>query len=498
MHNFIISLLTCSVTMSALALLYMAVTPLLTKRYSEKGRYYAWLVVVIGLIVPFRPQFTNAVVKVQMPTEMAMAVIQTANEPLAAVTDVNDTVSPAIQNIAWWQVAAMVWLAGVIAFLAYHLIRHYCFVKMARHWGEKITDEQVLALFASLKAEMGITKRFELYICSSVGGPMMTGFLKPRIFLPTTELSQDELRFILQHELVHHRRKDLLYKYLVLASTAIHWFNPVVYLMAKAIAALCEMSCDAEVVRSADIDTRRHYSETIIGVVKFHSKLKTALSTTFYGGKKSMKNRISSIMDTSKKKAGIAIVSILLFLTMSTGMAFAAGSSANVSVSGNANPSTNEEERAWSENRWREAFAEAERRNPSANEEERLWRESLWREAYEKIAREWAEREEANRESSAKLFSVYEKYGLTYSKETDRLYYNGELVRYFEDNTATEKGTFSGTVHPGIDGNIDVHAVRDSAGKLVGVEPYSKADFDARTKIQKNGTGNVSVSEGSW
>ena len=51
MQNFIITLLTCSVTMSALALLYMAITPLLAKRYSEKSRYYAWLIIVVGLIV---------------------------------------------------------------------------------------------------------------------------------------------------------------------------------------------------------------------------------------------------------------------------------------------------------------------------------------------------------------------------------------------------------------------------------------------------------------
>lgn len=53
MQNFMIALLTCSVSMSALALFYMAVTPLLARRYSAKGRYYAWLIIVIGLIIPF-------------------------------------------------------------------------------------------------------------------------------------------------------------------------------------------------------------------------------------------------------------------------------------------------------------------------------------------------------------------------------------------------------------------------------------------------------------
>ena len=47
MQNFIITLLICSVTMSVLGIFYMAVTPLLAERYSPKGQYYAWLIIII-------------------------------------------------------------------------------------------------------------------------------------------------------------------------------------------------------------------------------------------------------------------------------------------------------------------------------------------------------------------------------------------------------------------------------------------------------------------
>jgi len=313
MRSFMITLLACSVTMSALALLYMASALLLSKRYTERSRYYAWLIIVIGLIIPFRPQFSNAIVSINIPSETTASAIQAGNETRIAVA----------YRIAWWQIAATVWLTGVIVSIAYHAIKHYRFVKMTRRWSCNITDEQTLALFASLKEEMGITRRIDLYVCPCVDSPMMIGYARPQIFLPTAELTRDEKSFILKHELVHYKRKDLLYKYLVLAATAIHWFNPVVYLMAKAIDLLSELSCDAEVIRSADSYTRQRYSETIIGVVKFQSKLRTALSTNFYGGKKDMKNRISSIMDASRKKAGIVIAGFLLLLTIGIGTAFA-------------------------------------------------------------------------------------------------------------------------------------------------------------------------------
>ena len=80
MQGFLITLAACSVTMSALALFYMAVTPLLAKRYSITGRYYAWLVIVLGLIIPFRPRSGNAVVKVHVPVNKPVPFIRTGTE----------------------------------------------------------------------------------------------------------------------------------------------------------------------------------------------------------------------------------------------------------------------------------------------------------------------------------------------------------------------------------------------------------------------------------
>ena len=80
MQNFMIALLICSVAMSGLALLYMAATPFLAKRYSEKWRYYAWLIIIVGLIVPFRPQWGDALINVEVPTAAQPPVVQVGGE----------------------------------------------------------------------------------------------------------------------------------------------------------------------------------------------------------------------------------------------------------------------------------------------------------------------------------------------------------------------------------------------------------------------------------
>jgi len=318
--------------MSVSALLYMASTPLLSKRYSEKGRYYTWLVIVIALVLPFRPQWNNPLISVGTLGDASPFFAEintgTANPrtiPINLPSLDNIVASGAIPNIPWWQLISMIWLAGVVVFLAYHGKNYHRFTKMVRRWSEPITDDGTISLFQNLKSEMAIRKLIPLYLCPCVGSPMLLGLFKPRILLPTVDLMPDELRFILKHELVHYKRKDLLYKYLIMIARALHWFNPIVHLMARAIAVLCEKSCDTEVVQHQEADVRQSYGETIIGVAKYQSKLKTVLSTGFYSDKRDIKNRISSIMDVRKKKAGVILVCVAIVLTMSGGYLSAAG-----------------------------------------------------------------------------------------------------------------------------------------------------------------------------
>ena len=415
MQNFIITLLICSITMSALALLYMAATPLLAKRYSVSGRYYAWLIFVIGLIIPFRPRLGNPIVRVDLPGNTALPVLRLGNAAPVMVPS-NDALPSAVPNIQWWQIVAGVWLAGMFLFLAYHLVKHYRFLKLAARWGEDIADKQTLALLENLKAQMGISRKIGLQSCGSVGSPMLIGFIHPKIILPNKDFALDELRFILKHELVHFKRKDLWYKSLVLIAAAIHWFNPLIYLIVKAIDIQCELSCDAEVVRNMGADIRLSYSETIIGVVRYKSSIATAFSTNFYGGKKGMKSRIFSIMDKGKKKTGLVILCVALMLTVGTGAAFAANAATQ-------NP--HENTKGYTEvTPW---IAGAFLPNPD-------------------------------------VYAKYADFGITISEDGSKLLYHGQPVRLFADEGSDEAFYLDEA------GNVNLSVVRNAAGQVTGLE----------------------------
>ncbi|MFM1654771.1 M56 family metallopeptidase [Brevibacillus sp. B_LB10_24] len=343
MEAFFRALLECSVGMSVVSLAYMAATPLLSKRYAATWLYYTWLAIVIGWLCPFRPHWEAALfsLKPDMPAVLV--------EPIEA----GKRLMPMVvgQETGWgspealWQVAAGLWLIGMIVQLALHARRHWRFMRLVNRWSEEVTDPETADVFRAVKTEMKVGGQIHIRICQGITTPMLVGFFRPVILLPPVPFRSDELDFILRHELVHFKRNDLWYKAVVLLAAAVHWFNPVVYLMAKAIAAQGEIACDERVLAGMSLAQRKRYGETIIGVVRSRDGRQTSFSTNFYEGKKGMRTRLFSIMDTTKKKSGLVILGIVLIATIGTGGAFAvssAGKPVESSIAPAVGPSTAE------------------------------------------------------------------------------------------------------------------------------------------------------------
>ena len=72
--------------------------------------------------------------------------------------------------------------------------------------------------------------------------------------------------------------------------------------------------------------------------------------------------------------------------------------------------------------------------------------------------------EEMVKERIEDAYEVYGQYGLTYDTDSDRLYYHGEPVGYFEDTSL--KHYFG----PFEDSMVKIYAVRDKQGNLTGLD----------------------------
>lgn len=303
-----------SLELSAIALLLLAFSPLLERRYSAKCRYYLWAVVFTALLIPVRAKTTLTLPEVFQPI-----LPQSINAAASGTAAIADTV----KACDWHQYAGLLWVAGILCFLGWHLFHHLRFLSAVRRWSEYIKDSDILKQFVHTKVELGIRDRITIKSCACIQTPMVIGLLRPVVLLPQINIPPDKLPLILRHELVHYKRKDLWYKVLMMVTSAIHWFNPIVHLMVRSALNLCEISCDEEVLKGHDAKGRAQYGEAIIGVVRNGSAYHTALSTNFYSGTKGMKKRIYAMMDMSKKRFSPVLFIAILIITICGTTAFA-------------------------------------------------------------------------------------------------------------------------------------------------------------------------------
>jgi bla regulator protein BlaR1 len=323
-ENLFMTLLGVSVTTSVVILLLKLSSGLFNKTYASKWKYWIWLILALRLIIPFNFSFPAPPVTVNIPNAPMPAFVNTApmqqntNMPPAQTEQSMTNIPvPLTQTnpLTLINVLMLLWVIGGVLFLTYQFIGYLLFRKKALRWSKKPTDARIINTLREIAADMGLKKEITLLISKSISSPLMIGFSKPLLFLPNECYSDLDLNFILRHELTHHKRRDLWYKLFLIIVNAIHWFNPFMYLLFREASADLELSCDDKVINSLSNDERRMYSETILASINAQKSLKTALSTYFYGGQKTMKSRFANIFNTKKKRNG-AIVLLTVMLTV--------------------------------------------------------------------------------------------------------------------------------------------------------------------------------------
>lgn len=167
---------------------------------------------------------------------------------------------------------------------------------------------------------MNVKRSLPVLTSETVPNPMLVGFRKPLLFLPHENYADEELEFILKHELIHFKRHDIGYKLLLLVVQAIHWFNPFVWLLTREAAREIEHYCDDTVVRNQSLICRKKYCEAILSAMQKKDMRSIALSTNFSGGKHTMRQRFVNILNMKKKRNGVVLFCAVLLLIGAIGL----------------------------------------------------------------------------------------------------------------------------------------------------------------------------------
>ena len=345
METFLLNLLKTSLLGSLAILAMLVLKPLWRERYRAKTRCWLWLAMAAFLLLPVDFSVKNAPVQAAPPKDYTLFVgtdktaIQSTDNLFGDMAEksgqspaqVRDTIiqrpvtNPEQKTTRYIPVTTILfygYLAGAAAFLLYQGISYAHFCRTVRRWKRDVSRADYAAMLSNTARDLGVSAP-EMIVCEAISTPAVTGLLRPRLLLPHERYDVQELRYILRHELCHLKRRDMLLKLVLLAANAMHWFNPVVYLMLRQADEDIELACDSAATDGLELPERAAYSRTLLAAVQ--SSVRALPATTCFGGTvERLKRRITNVLGAQKKR-GLGIVALVLALTLTAGCAVSWG-----------------------------------------------------------------------------------------------------------------------------------------------------------------------------
>lgn len=357
-------LLYMSITALVIGMIVILIRRFADKRFSPFWKYAMWGIVLVALIMPWRPQSNLAVMnttemiqqvsfreeyvvaqteynEAQYVREQAELEVSLREEPLdenllqPIYNNLTEAKAKAdslhIKTLIFDNILPALWLFGAAIIGLFML---FSGLRLGRKIKSSIiipeTDRYENAL-QSCKNKLGINRRVRLVMQGYVKTPALFGLFRPQIILPdyAENLSDEHLEYVILHELSHLKRGDGIINTLLLALQTVYWFNPLTWFLFKFIREDMELANDAAVLKGMDVERQKEYSLSLVEVLAEYSKPTLAPRLLcMVDSEKNMTRRINMIKlgEFFKRRkliiavSGLLVIAITatLFLTVGT------------------------------------------------------------------------------------------------------------------------------------------------------------------------------------
>lgn len=198
------------------------------------------------------------------------------------------SLSPSAAATALYAVPAAILL--LITFLA--LIRLVALQARA----DVLVDGHWLSALARAQRRMGFKHGTALLTSDELASPISWGLVRPVIVLNKRAVdAADEAEAIIAHELAHVARMDWIKLLLARFATALFWFNPLVWMLAREAHQLREEAADDSVLAADIIDT--DYAQLLVGVARHECPGLLLGAHGVAPSKSSLARRVARVLD---------------------------------------------------------------------------------------------------------------------------------------------------------------------------------------------------------
>lgn len=256
-----------------------------------------WLLAAVKLLLPFGGITAGSAAASDMAVTETASFAEAAAETVRTVPNavVNVAVSVPVSGNSLF-VCECVWLFGAVFVSAFFVFTH---IKTRRTFSCALPADYDIS---QLKKDFGIVRRVRLLVSDRTDTPLTYGIFAPVMILPKSmELNGEGVRNVLCHELAHIKRFDALFKTVIAVCAAVHWFNPMAWVMFVLANRDIELACD-ETALCRGKAAPEAYAMSLISVEESRCIPHFPLAGSFAGGK--LEERVRGVM--SKRKSALA------------------------------------------------------------------------------------------------------------------------------------------------------------------------------------------------
>ena len=329
-----IRFLICNTLLCGIIGILLLLKRILKNSLSSRMQYNIWFLLLGLLAVPFLPfrffKLSELFVWLKNRNFIPTAGIETATVQ-ASHTNIADSqnwmedftlsVNREVPSVIGY-LLFVIWISGIITMLIF-VIRSALSLRALKNSALPLQNQKVQRLYQRCLSDCGITKYIPIYSTAYLKSPVIVGVWKPCIYLPIhliSEGNETEIRYMLLHELQHHKHNDGIANYFISLAGIIYWFHPLVWYALKEMRGDREIACDTSVLKLLESEDYVSYGNTLINFAEKISLTPFPFASGISGTMKQMKRRIQNIASYERpnfqKKLKSMTAFVLVFLLL--------------------------------------------------------------------------------------------------------------------------------------------------------------------------------------
>lgn len=306
-----------SLSGSTIMILYLLSSPISKRFFPLAWRYQILKIAIIFYLIPFSEckYYVAGILKHLIP-DLWKKIYSTPDFRAEYSIIVYGETLLFSSNV--YKVISILIICGCIAIIIFSksIIQNRREKKIYLTGSGKSINQDLDEIFSEIKRELNIKQHVRLICSEYCLSPMTCGILFPIVWFPIYKEDVDKAsyQYMIRHELMHIKHHDILIKYLSLLVIALHWFNPLSFLLYYEISCIGEMCCDSNVLEGQGEDARKEYGELLLQIATrktTNNRKSLFMNMASTKNSKIIKRRIREMTTKKRNKTILSITSTI-------------------------------------------------------------------------------------------------------------------------------------------------------------------------------------------